>query len=283
MTTRTNSCALCLALLLGVACGPGSVEDDGSSGAGGAGQGGEPGAAGGGDGGSSSEGGAAGQGGDGSAGEAGSGGAGGSASPCGADVDNLDGSCTRVIEASVGQALSAYMQREGDACPLNAPASAPSAPATTWTVEAYITGGERVRRSSFLTFDTASLAVVSSVDSAEMRVHHADSVGHDDGVLLIGGAQPLFGDALDSDDFGAGVLPPVDAETMADIEAQGFASFTVPAAQINTAGSSQFILHLARLCDDFDAPKGGNNYWEHYAPGNADPARRPSLVVVYHP
>jgi hypothetical protein len=215
-------------------------------------------------------------------GEGGSGGA--DPGLCGADLDNLDGSCTRFIEASVGETASGYLQRRELSCPLDEMATGPYDSTTMWTVEAFLSVvGDYVRRSSYLSFDTSSLATAASIDAAELFVYHADAVGYLDDVILIGGAQPIFGASLGPEDFGAGVLPPLDVETMSDITAQGRAELAVPTGQINLAGDSQFVLHLARLCEDFGTPKGGNSYWQHYAPGNADASKRPTLAVTYHP
>jgi hypothetical protein len=286
MSTRfTSSCVVCIALLFSAACNEQSTPQNPlaqtGAGDGGGGAGGESRGSAGGSDGSGAQGATGGQG-----GEAGVGGAGGVPGPCGADHDNGDGSCTRFIEATVGETASGYMQRTEETCPLDETASGPYATATMWTVEAYLTGGvDPQRRSSFLTFDTSSLGGVTSIEGAQLFVYHANVVGFRDSVWLIGGVQPLFGPSLDVSDFGAGVLPPLDVETMDAIEAQGRAEFAVPAGQINDEGNSQLILHLARLCEDFAVPAPGenNNYWQHYAPGNADASKRPTLAVVYQP
>jgi hypothetical protein len=145
---------------------------------------------------------------------------------------------------------------------------------------------ENVRSSSYLTFDTGPLGGVGTIVSARLRVHTFEDPEAElnpvDDVLLFGGSQPAFGEfgsELTAEDAAAADQL-LDAETMSAIEAQTYAEFDVPVAQVNLEGLSQFALHLARVCADFDSQP---NIWLHHRPATADAARRPALHVTYEP
>jgi hypothetical protein len=216
-------------------------------------------------------------------------GGGGSEAACGDDEDNLDGSCSRTIHATLGATASGNMRRSNEGCPLDVAESPPDpgAPGTnTWVLEALLVGkagSTHVRSSSYLTFDTSSLAAEVAVDGAELRVYHESAGGVPYDVGLVGGDQPIFGDALDVDDFDAGVLPPLDVRPMADILRAGYAAFAVPANQINLGGLSQFALHFDLSCADFEEPTADSNFWLHHHPGTRELDKRPVLVVTYRP
>jgi hypothetical protein len=194
------------------------------------------------------------------------------------DTSKIDVSKTSVVKvvAESSLAQSGYMYRWLPTCPSLPPPAALGPTGDTvesWTVEAYYSGPDSHLRNAYLGFNTQGvLPLNATISSATLRVYHHSVIGQNDPVQAFGGTQPLWA-SLAPASFDGGTL--IGTETMASITSKGYAEFSIPIAQINRSGHTQFKLALQRTCP-YPPP---NNYWRMVAPSTTDKPKRPVLLI----
>jgi len=197
---------------------------------------------------------------------------------CPGATDNSDGSCTLVLEALSSQDLWATIVSDASLaeCP-----PAVGAYLDTWEETAYVSSaihggtGNPIEARGALSFDTSALPESTTLPLlATLRVVHDTIEGAELPVEVWGGVQPLFGATVDVGEFGVGQQL-LASRPMSEIASSGFAEFTLPTPQINTAGSTQFVLQI-----DQDCPFS-NSAWRYFTAQST--INRPTLTIDYLP
>lgn len=124
---------------------------------------------------------------------------------------------------------------------------------------------------SYLSFDTSTIPDNANVSSATLKMKtESDYSGTDFMVYLCGGTQPIYGGSLEIADWGCGTSKLAEWNT-SNYQDETWINFTVPIAQINKQGRTQFELRSSR---EGTTPTG-NEYVKFYSD--------PTILADYPP